>query len=206
MGVSLAHITRLLLATRTQISCVSPTPFHSPLLLISGTQTARDLLVDDLDIRTAVWPPVRCVRRDGGNHGGGNHGGVVHRGFARRTRVLFERVSDFIEDHDKFVVAGHSMGGSCGVLMASLLVEMSKEVDAVYTFGMPRMASQEFRAYYRTTGLADVSRHFTTPKDPVVYRIPYVYDAVGDYETVPCDSDDAWVQHDMRSYYNVWNT
>jgi hypothetical protein len=194
MGVSLAQITGLLLTTKAPISCIPPSRFGVPVILISGTQNARDLLIDDLDIRPAHWPPSNEV-----------HGGTVHRGFARRTRVLFKRIHKFVHDNNNFVIAGHSMGGACGVLMASMLHDTSNNVEAVYTFGMPRMSSYEFRKYYKNNGLNDISRHFTTPKDPVVYRIPYIYDTVGDYEIIPCHNPDEWVQHDMKSYYAVWN-
>ena len=184
----LSRVTALLLATRDPIACVPPAWPHPALIILPGTQNARDLLIDDLDIRTATWPP------------SGGEGGLVHRGFARRTRALMSRVWEFVDAHDEFVVAGHSMGGSCAVLSACLMHEMPKRVRGVYTFGMPRMASPEFRRYYERTGLAGVSRHFTTPRDPVVFRIPNWYAPAGEYETVACDSDDLWTHHDMRSY------
>lgn len=211
--MKISYLTRMLALNKSPIVCHPP---HSPsdpaLIAIAGTQTARDLLVDDLDIRSAQWPPQGrwrvCDSRRYANDdecGSNNYGGVVHRGFARRTRALFGKIRHFVEEHDSFVLTGHSMGGACAVLMASLLYELPREVVGVYTFGMPRMASDEFRTYYHRTGLDGVSRHFTTPRDPVVYDIPFVYDAVGEYEVVPCDFEDVWMQHDMKAYDRVWN-
>lgn len=129
----------------------------------------------------------------------------MHRGFARRTEKLYRQEKGYFDDNDNFVLGGHSLGGACAVLLASLLKEEGKRVDGVYTFGMPRFVSAEFREYYKRCGLDSVSRHYTTPRDPVVYKIPYVFDAVGDYEVVPCDADDSLSHHDMASYSKIWN-
>ena len=131
---------------------------------------------------------------------------MVHRGFARRTDALLGRVRPFLREHDSFIVAGHSMGSACAVLAASSLVaaDASTSVDAVFTFGMPRMATRRFVDFYRTQGLEDVSFHFATPRDPVVHRIPYIYQTPGPYIRVPCDEADAWGHHDMRAYREVW--
>lgn len=190
--MKLSYITNLLLTTTSPILYLPPEPVRpNPLILISGTQNARDLLVDDFDIRTAYWPPVS------------KRGGFVHKGFARRTRALFHKIHDFVESNDHFVIAGHSMGGSCCVLMATLLKEQGKEVDSVYTFGMPRMASSHFREYYDSIGLSRVSTHFTTPLDPVVHYIPCMFKTVGEYDTVNCTLKDAWAHHDMKAYHKA---
>ena len=129
----------------------------------------------------------------------------MHRGFARRTEKLYRQEKGYFDDNDNFVLGGHSLGGACAVLLASLLNEEGKRVENVYTFGMPRFVSAEFREYYKQSGLDSVSRHYTTPRDPVVYKIPYIFDAIGDYEVVPCDEEDSLSHHDMSSYSKIWN-
>ena len=192
MFTTLSRVTSVLLTCTTPFECVEPHLNDPALIVLSGTQTARDLIVDDLDIRTAHWPPNSI------------DGGVVHRGFARRTRTLCDSMSSFLNKHESFVVAGHSLGGACAVLMASLLAQREKDIQAVYTFGMPRLASPKFREFYIEQGLVEVSRHFATPLDPVVHNIPYVYKAMGEYEVIPCDKKDSWDQHDMRAYYEYF--
>ena len=186
------RVTSLLLTCQSPVECVEPCWNEPAIIAISGTQTARDLIVDDLDIRTARWPPNAI------------DSGVVHRGFARRTNALCDRMSYFIKEHETFVVAGHSLGGACAVLTASLLAQRGKKIKAVYTFGMPRLASPRFQEYYADQGLVEVSRHFATPLDPVVHKIPYVYKPVGEYEVVPCDKKNAWDQHDMLAYFEFF--
>tara|TARA_A100001015_G_C14863234_1_gene661222 strand:- start:191 stop:847 length:657 start_codon:yes stop_codon:yes gene_type:complete len=181
----MSQITSLLLATNTAIQCIPPTIYRPSILLISGTQNAKDLVIDDLDIRKTHWPP-KC-----------KSGGKVHRGFARRTTFLLEQIQYFIEVNNGFVLAGHSLGGGCAVLMAAALHEMGKNVNGVYTFGMPHFASHEFKKYYTSSGI--VSKHFTTSGDPVVYKIPKVFENVGEYEILN-SSKTMLEAHDLRMY------
>jgi len=198
--LTIARVTGLLLHLHGRCACVAPEAPGAPaLLLFSGTQTYRDLWVDDLDVRPGVWP----ARRRGAD------GWTVHRGFARRTReILDDEARAFLEAHDRFVVGGHSLGGACAILAASDLQRRDgKQVDAVYVFGTPRLASRGFRAYYcDEQRLGGVTRSFATPRDPIVHRIPSVlYASVVPYEAVPCAAEDAWSHHDMRAYHAAWH-
>jgi hypothetical protein len=48
----------------------------------------------------------------------------------------------------KVFVTGHSLGGALAVLIAERISQLPKDVDAVYTFGMPRAGSTAFAASY----------------------------------------------------------
>ena len=107
-----------------------------------------------------------------------------------------------MRQHHAFVLGGHSLGGTCAVLAAVQLDQvLGKEVRAVYLRPAP-LARKGFKRYYADT-LGSRSRHFATPRDPVVHRIPAPYRRLAPYEEVPCDADSLWAQHDMAAYHDV---
>ena len=189
---TLSLASTLLLRCEVPFLCVPPFHFRPPVIVLSGTRSAKDLLMDDLDIRSMQWP---FTDKERGCE-------YVHRGFARRTKALLHRMQPFLDEHDGFVLAGHSMGGACAVLAASELKRRGKKVNRVYTFGMPRLGSKEFATLYDTQGLASLSTHFSTPLDPVVHTLPRMFETVGPYTYLPCIEEDAWRQHDMQSYHD----
>lgn len=176
----------------------APHPDGLSLVAFPGTQTIRDLLVDDLDVRSKAWPPETgfCGR--------------AHGGFARRTSSLMHHVLEVYRctSHAGIILAGHSMGGACAVLAAAQLWEMERasqresKVARVLTFGMPRMGNRQFdQGYHASLGSSTI--HFSTPLDPVVHRLPalYSYPPTDRYVTVPCHRRSIWEHHDMRSYH-----
>lgn len=162
-----------------------------PVVVFSGTQTWRDLLLDDLNVRPRPWPP-----RTSGRQGSG----MVHGGFACRTLRLADAMEEFIDKHDEYVLGGYSLGGACALLFASLLRERGKHVEAVYTFGVPQLASKRFQELYRRQGLWERTNNFYTPKDPIVTRIPYFYRRVGVYVELMYDGEQDWDHHEMQTY------
>lgn len=192
----LSHVTAGLQLASGQVACQPPRLDGTPaVLLFTGTRTLRDLVLDDLDVTPSVWPERAANTTT-------TRGGVVHGGFARRTRTLLRspRVAAFVDEHRDFVLGGHSLGGACAVLAAVHLDQvLRKRVHAVYTFGMPPLAREGFRRHYADT-LGPRSRHFATPRDPVVYRIPGPYRHLAAYEPVSCDAESIWDHHDMAVY------
>ena len=187
-GLLLPWATTMLLHAETPFVCTPARAGFPPSIVFSGTRTLRDLVVDDLDVTPARWP--------------GQGGGLVHGGFARRTRALLGRMDDFVAEHDGFLLAGHSLGGTCAVLAASYLRHnRSKEICAVYTFGMPRLASRGFRRFYETQGIP--TEPFATQRDPIVHKLPTPYrERAGDrFTLLECDEAQAWAHHDMRAYH-----
>ena len=164
-----------------------------PCILFSGTRTWRDLLFDDLDVRPRHWPTAE-------------RGGAVHGGFAERTERLTEEIPDFLADNDDLVLGGHSLGGSCAILMASRLHARGKNVRSVYTFGVPQLGTTRFQTIYTQQGLWNRTLNFVTPRDPVVTRIPNVYGRVGVNVILPYDSADVWSHHDMATYARLLAT
>lgn len=184
----LPYMTTMLLHTETPFACVPPRSGFPASIIFSGTRNLRDLVLDDLDVTPARWPDR-------------THGGLVHGGFARRTRSLLARMDEFVTSNDNFLIAGHSLGGTCAVLAAShLRHNRSKEICAVYTFGMPSLASKKFRRFYDAQSIP--TQHFATPRDPIVHQLPTPYREVGNVFTLlECDEEQAWAHHDMRAYH-----
>lgn len=182
-------ITEALVNQCSPFICIDPT-WNSPAVIVfSGTQNIRDLVLDDLDIKPSRWPNLEHAK-----------GGHVHGGFAKRTNRLLNRMSDFIDEHESFVVGGHSLGGTCAVLSASYLTSQNKSIESVYTFGIPRLATKSFQKYYKSQDLWNRTTNYITPRDPIVTRIPYVYKKVGVDVLLDYDSDDQWSHHDIGTY------
>lgn len=163
----------------------------TPVVVFPGTQTWQDLLMHDLNVKPCTWPP-------------GTRKATVHGGFASRIKGVLEeeQVHKFVENHDGFVIGGHSLGGACAILFASFLEANGKHVKKVYTFGVPQLASKQFQNTYRTQLLWHKTCNFYTPKDVVVTRIPYPYKKVGSYKELAVPNDDltAFEEHDMKTY------
>jgi len=188
-------VTSLLLdCVGDEFKCLPPALNCPPFVVFSGTQSLKDLLIYDLNIKPTLWPPKKYSSE--------LVGGRVHGGFAARTNRLYSKIDDFIEQHDNFVLGGHSLGGSCSILLASLLKAQGKNISSVYTFGVPKLATTEFEIYYKNQDLWTKTHNFVTPRDPVVNKIPYLYRSVGQYTELDFHSDSAWEHHDLSTYHN----
>ena len=188
MRLRTAHaIGAILIATSKEFTCSSLE--GKPLVCFQGTQSVRDLLLDDLNIRPISWPRKRDAR--------------VHGGFAQRTRRLSntDELGVFIEENDDFILTGHSLGGCCAILLASKLERMGKRIHSVYTFGAPNLATPSFvKQYNREQDLCMRTHNIVLPRDPIVFKIPNVYRRVGLNCEIPFESDSLWAHHDMASY------
>lgn len=162
---------------------------ESPVIVFPGTQTWKDVVLHDLNVKPRVWPPGGEAR--------------VHGGFANRVRYAMkdEQLHEFVAEHDAFVLGGHSLGGACAILFASYLHSKGKRVKGVYTFGVPQLGTTKFQAFYREQGLWDRTCNFFTSNDPVVTRIPYFYQKVGVYRELELEKKpSSWEEHDIASY------
>lgn len=188
-----ALATSLLWSIDSPIVCIPPatTTQWATVVAFCGTQNWKDLLIDDLDIRPAPWPEVKRSK----------DAAAVHGGFARRTRRLLKAKSEFFETHDRFVLVGHSLGGSCSILCASELKRRGKDVHAVITFGTPYLASRRFQRFYADQGLWGKTTNYYTPQDPVVTRIPHFYRRAGRYLRLEYNGTDPWEHHDIQTYH-----
>ena len=100
------------------------------IVVFRGTQTLEDIWYD-IDVRSKRWPA-----DDFSSHT------WVHGGFASLTKKLGKDV----ENHEKIVIGGHSLGSCCACLTASRVA--SRYPDKIkFTFGMPRLAGPKFKTY-----------------------------------------------------------
>ena len=81
--------------------------------------------------------------------------GGAAEGFSEALRAVeFDILAQLPADRP-VVVTGHSLGAALAALLALRLREISRDVAAVYTFGMPRPGREDFAAAYQASGLAE---------------------------------------------------
>lgn len=178
----------LLLQSHTPVTVVPPTAHHPLLVAFTGTSTAGDVY-DDVRFFARPWPPDEANEE------------LVHGGFADRTlRLCTPELLDTLAEHPDAVLAGHSAGGACAVLLAAWAAERTPSVrHSVYTFGAPRVGNKGFAAAYRRRGLWDRTWRHRTPCDPVP-RIPPWLRHVGVEVVVPAATRNMITQHSLGTY------
>ena len=107
-----------------------PTATTPPMVLATGTRTARDLL-DDVDVRGRPWPP----GADAGRRT------VVHRGISSRAlRMCREVERDLLHaggESPPLVLAGWSLGGGSVICLAAHLASLGVPIRS--TSSAPRI-------------------------------------------------------------------
>ncbi len=93
----------------------------------------------------------------------------VHRGFLAHAKTIEPLVSELVQSFDgPVILCGHSLGAAAAQLLAAMLLHDGQEVDAVYTYGSPRVGNSRFcgildyelarsaAAHYRHVNACDV--------------------------------------------------
>jgi triacylglycerol lipase len=114
-------------------------------------------------------------------------GGLVHKGFADALEVVWDELEPPLREQlpgRDLWVTGHDLGGALAVLAAARLQEQGTNVEAVYTFGAPRVGNFSFyEAYqpitYRLVNNNDVIPHVPAEVVPVLGFHYYTYKHVG---------------------------
>jgi hypothetical protein len=153
----------------------------------TGTSRLSDV-VDDVRFPARPWPP-------------GSGEGLVHGGFADRTERLCsdERWLHMLGRHPDAIIAGHSLGGACAVLLASWASTTHPHVrPTVHTFGAPRLATLDFCERYRAQGLWERTFCHRAPCDPVPNVPPWLCH-VGVEDVLP-SMRTLYVQHTLGAY------
>ena len=80
--------------------------------------------------------------------------GQIHEGFKEEVDKVWDLVKDRVNRYDKvndvskrIWVAGHSLGGAMGTIIASRLEHYGYDVDTLYTYGSPRAGGPKFRVW-----------------------------------------------------------
>lgn len=97
--------------------------------------------------------------------------GEVHRGFLRAITSVRVKVALALLGRNKpVVVTGHSLGGALAMLFADWMTREGRHIDAVYTFGQPRVGNGKFAAAYDGR-LREATFRFINAQDAVP-RLP----------------------------------
>ena len=209
-------ITHALLSTNSPYVCIPRSRNTPPIIAFGGTQSVSDIFQYDLNIKPKKWPASVCTIADSDiiqtvtkntefadDDSEYMTYGYVHAGFASRTKLILENITEFVEKNDRFILGGHSLGGSCAILAASMLVSCGKRVEHIYTFGVPRSVCKSFVKTYKYQDLWDKTTNYVTPYDPIVNLIPKLYRNVGKFELLEFDNKKKWLNHDLITYHTL---
>ena len=114
-------------------------------------------------------------------------GGLVHKGFADALEAVWDEVEPVLQEQlpgRDLWVTGHDLGGALAVLAAARLQQQGVNVEAVYTFGAPRVGNFAFYevfqpSAYRVVNNNDVIAHVPAEVVPVLGFHYYTYKHVG---------------------------
>ena len=120
-------------------------------VFVRGTADHGDLLADLRASQTPLTLPA------GAGHS--ERTIAVHRGFAEVARALHDDLRPLLDARARVALSGHSMGGAVATLLAAALKAEGFDVDALVTFGAPRLTDGAGGAI-----LADVLDRPTGPR------------------------------------------
>lgn len=79
-------------------------------------------------------------------------GGLIHTGFAKALNLLWPELepalAEWLPERDLWL-AGYDVGGALAVLAAARLHEEGRNIEAVYTYGAPRVGNRSFYESYQ---------------------------------------------------------
>lgn len=119
-----------------------------------GTASLTDMLTD-AKIRKQAWST-----------------GKVHRGFLNAWRSVVDQIENRVPYGARLIIYGHSLGGALATLCAAEL-EPHYDIEAVYTFGSPRVGNGAFAEDY-DLHLASRTFRIVNAGDPVPH-VPFVF-------------------------------
>lgn len=95
----------------------------------------------------------------------------LHSGFWDAWEAVSGQVKDIIDRNPgkKLYLMGHSLGGALAQIAAFGLERDGEEVDAVFTFGSPRVGLSDWASFAESTGLSDKILNVIDPSDPVPF-------------------------------------
>src|SRR5262249_54111163 len=63
----------------------------------------------------------------------------LHEGFAKAARAIHDDLQSRLAMGDHILITGHSLGGAEAVILGMMLTTEGKPVDAIVTFGQPKV-------------------------------------------------------------------
>lgn len=140
------------LGTDTQ-AVVIEQPDRSYAVIFPGTASVNDWRTD-LHVKKVDWDA-----------------GRVHRGFAAAYQSIHAQLVSLLPADAHLTIAGHSLGGALATL-AALRLNVGYQIDAVYTFGSPRVGNGPFARAYDAQ-FHDFTFRIVNEGDPVPH-VPWV--------------------------------
>lgn len=108
--------------------------------------------------------------------------GDVHRGFKLALDQVWPDVEEKVRalDGRRLFITGHSLGAALATLTTATLTALGLKVDAIYTFGQPKIGDETFAKEYDKR-IGNAHYRFVNNND-VVTRVPNVgFDHVGKF-------------------------
>ena len=127
------------------------------LIAVRGTQEPTDLLTDlNVQLQTFPMPSFSDAQ--------------VHSGFLSSAQSIQDNLIDALRYAKTrkipLFMTGHSLGGAVALLGALKLLSTGGEVDAVWTFGLPKVGNNSFYSAARKT-LSSRWHHINQTVDPI---------------------------------------
>ncbi|MGF1981101.1 MAG: lipase family protein [Nostoc sp. CmiSLP01] len=133
------------------------------------------------------WKANLCVWKIGVE----DDNGRVHHGFSQAVTNNWDKILELIQKYlsqdktqnKKILLTGHSLGGALAILTASklsYLPEFSNRIEAVYTYGAPRVGDKVFEEKYKPNHY-----RFEYSNDPVPSSPSLSYKHTGDQYFLP---------------------
>jgi pimeloyl-ACP methyl ester carboxylesterase len=141
------------------------------IIIFPGSASWRDWLTNS-SVRKTEW-----------------HAGVkVHEGFMEAFRSVAGEVMTRVSGAASVIITGHSLGGALATLCADACADMGVDVEAVYTFGSPRVGNGAFARQYNDD-LGHVTYRVVNARDPVP-KVPWMLGTYRHVDTL------AYLHHD----------
>jgi hypothetical protein len=149
---------------------------YEKLPTISGPDTDTQVLITETSNRILIafrgsesiqdWiEDSKFVRR--------NWNGIsVHEGFSDALEEVFPQLHDYLVKQTRPIIfCGHSLGGALAILAAWYARRNGSIIEAVYTFGQPRVGDHSFKNSYFYLGLSSLTWRVVNDSD-IVPRLP----------------------------------
>lgn len=79
--------------------------------------------------------------------------GSLHNGFSDAWGLLKDEVVKRLDKNKKLILTGHSYGGAIATIAALSLHNKGFKIDALYTYGSPRVGNLEWKKYFEKSGI-----------------------------------------------------
>jgi predicted lipase len=134
------------------------------IIIFPGSASRRDWLTN-LDVEKTNWHEV-----------------MAHEGFVDAFRSVGGEILSRISGAQSVIITGHSLGGALATLCADACADMGVDVEAVYTFGSPRVGNPAFARQYNDD-LSWQTYRVVNARDPVP-KVPWLFSTYRHVDTL----------------------